>query len=91
MDRFASPYVKTWRSYQDKLLHLQNTQTVYKIILFKVVMQRVWTVSVQRTICSSAFWFLMNLSKLRKDFKWYMEIKVINLMSYFFPNRVILW
>ena len=32
----------------------------------------------------------MNLSKLTRGFKWYMEIKVINLMSYFFSNNVIL-
>ena len=40
--------------------------------------------SVQR-----AFQFLMNLSKFTRGFKWYIEIKVINLMSYFFPNNVI--
>ena len=33
----------------------------------------------------------MNLSKLTTGFKWYMEIKVINLMSYFFSINVILW
>ena len=33
----------------------------------------------------------MNLSKLTRGFKWYLEIKVINLMSYFFSNNVILW
>ena len=33
----------------------------------------------------------MNLSKLTTGFEWYMEIKVINLMSYFFSNNVILW
>ena len=54
-------------------------------------MQKIWTVSVQRAICTSAFLFLMNLSKLTRGFKWYMEIKVINLMSYFFSNDVILW
>ena len=27
----------------------------------------------------------MNLPKLTRGFKWYMEIKVINLMSYFIP------
>ena len=29
-------------------------------------------------------------AKLTRGFKWYMEIKVINLMSYFFTNNVIL-
>ena len=33
----------------------------------------------------------MNLSKLTRGFKLYIEIKVINIMSYFFSNNVILW
>ena len=33
----------------------------------------------------------MNLPKLTRGFKWYMEIKVINLMSYLFSNNVSLW
>ena len=32
----------------------------------------------------------MNL-QAHKRFKWYMEIKVINLMPYLFLNNVILW
>ena len=39
-------------------------------------------------ICILSF---MNLAKLTRGFKWHLEIKVINLMSYFFSNNVILW
>ena len=33
--------------------------------------------SIQRTICASTFKFSMNLPKLTRGFKWYMEMKVI--------------
>ena len=69
--RFASPYGKTWRFYQNKLLHLQNAQTIYKIILCEVVMQRIWTMSVQRAICTATCilifkvtpWFASNATR----------------------------
>ena len=32
----------------------------------------------------------MNPSKLTKGFKWYMEIKIIDLMSYFCSNNAII-
>ena len=48
-------------------------------------MQKIWTMSVERAVWQMHL-NLMNLSKLTRGF-----IKVINLMSYFFSNNVILW
>ena len=47
----CSPYEKTWRFYQNKLLYLQNTQTVHKIFPWKVIMKKIWKVSMQEAIC----------------------------------------
>ena len=47
--------------------------------------------SLQRAMCTSACILIFNdPAKLTRGFKWYMEIEVINLMSYFFLNNVIL-
>ena len=34
---------------------------------------------------------LIELAKLTRGFKWYMKVKVINLMPYLFSSNVILW
>ena len=34
---------------------------------------------------------ILNDLQAHKRFKWYMEIKLINLMPYLFSNNVILW
>ena len=44
---------------------------------------------IQRAICASAFHFLMK-PKLTRGFKWYMDIKVINLISYLVSNNAVL-
>ena len=48
------------------------------------------SVSMKSNLCICIL-ILVNLPKLTRGSEWYMEIKAINFMSYFFSNYVILW